>query len=283
MQVEFSARHIEANRPQPDRCNVSLGGAPVIASPGDHDRPYAELVPVPSSGIAADARPAVFVLHWTQHDWSCWVTTLMMSGRSGARRPRGPRTVVIGIGSVTPSLGPSLEATRVRASRIRFSGSLPLPEQPEQCCGPRPTISPRRTSATRVSVPAGVRTTPSSTVARGALASFARLLACDKEAHATLYPDPSPRLQIASSLTLSIKEEFELRAKIERVVPDFKGQLFRRKMPGNFELSRRSWSECLPGAYPAPTQKSIGHRSALFYWRSLGESNPCFSLERAAS
>jgi len=100
--------------------------------------------------------PPSLVFHETQHDRIRWVTTLMMSGRSG-RRPRGPRTVVIGIGSVTPSLGPSLEATRVRASRIRFSGSLPLPEQPEQGCGASPTISPRRSSATRVSVPAGVR------------------------------------------------------------------------------------------------------------------------------
>src|SRR5262249_41504210 len=45
-----------------------------------------------------------FVVHSTQHDWRCSVTTLMMSGRCGARRPIGPRTLVIGIGSVTYGL-----------------------------------------------------------------------------------------------------------------------------------------------------------------------------------
>ena len=65
------------------------------------------------------------------------MTTLTMSGRSGARRPRGPRTVVIGIGSVTPSLGPSLEATRVQGvahplfGEFAFAGATRAVLRPE--------------------------------------------------------------------------------------------------------------------------------------------------------
>jgi hypothetical protein len=38
-----------------------------------------------------------------------------------------------------------------------------------------------------------------------------------------------------------------------RVVPDFKGQLIRRKIPGNSNY----WAEANPGAYPVLTQDRV--------------------------